>query len=153
LSESEIAVVKYMALETFKKAFKGFLVISYEGGGSDRKMYVQPWFGESGRTFGTVSNVYYEGLRKSMLNILSNAGITKTRAELVEGFGRGIGSTAAHELGHQTGLWFATDTTRGADYYDAYEVGLDSYNHFFGEKRWSPTALEQMRRVLSSAPE
>ena len=153
LSESEIGAVKHIALETFKKAYKGFLVISYEGGGAQRKIFVEPWFGEAGRTLGTVSHVYYEGLRHTMLNILKEAGITRSRGELIEGLGRGIGATAAHELGHQAFLSYTTDTTLGPDYYDTHEVGLDGYIHFFGEKRWSTTALEKMRQVLSPAPE
>lgn len=149
LKEEEVAMVKLTAQQTFRKAYSGFNVTISEG--AQRKIIVQPWFGNAGQTFGYESTVWYESLRSSMRNILIDRKIKKDRAELIEGLGRGIGATAAHELGHQPGLYFATDTTKGADYYDSHEVGLDSYSHFFGEKSWSPFAMEKMKQVLSSS--
>ena len=69
----------------------------------------------------------------------------KTRAELVDGLGRGIGATAAHELGHQAGLGFSHDA-RCDDCYDG--DASTSYAHFFAAKHWSGAALAQMQRTL-----
>jgi hypothetical protein len=73
---------------------------------------------------------------------------TKTRKQLLEGLGRGIGATAAHELGHQAGLEFSHDL-QCDDCYDSHRA--DTVVHFFGVKRWSPAALAIMERVLPSA--
>ena len=74
---------------------------------------------------------------------------TKTRAELLEGFGKGIGATAAHELGHQAGFGFAIDSHCE----DCYDGNMSTgYNHFFGTKHWSDRALQIMRRVLPAEP-
>jgi hypothetical protein len=73
---------------------------------------------------------------------------TKTRTELLNALGKGIGATAAHELGHQAGLGFAMDSPCD-DCYDG--KTSTSSDHFFGDKHWSDGATEIMRRVLPPA--
>jgi hypothetical protein len=67
------------------------------------------------------------------------------RAALVDGLGRGVGATAAHELGHQAGFRFALDS-RCDDCYDG--RASTSYAHFFGRMHWSDPALQIMVRTL-----
>jgi hypothetical protein len=74
---------------------------------------------------------------------------TKSRAALLDGLGRGVGATAAHELGHQAGIRFVTDS-QCDDCYDGNRS--TSYVHFFGTKRWSPEAAAGMTRLLPRAP-
>jgi hypothetical protein len=69
----------------------------------------------------------------------------KTRAEMVEALGRGIGATGAHELGHQVLLGFSLDS-RCVDCYDSHTSTTSE--HFLGVKHWSNDALVVMRRVL-----
>jgi hypothetical protein len=67
---------------------------------------------------------------------------------LLDGFGKGIGATAAHELGHQAGFSFAIDSHCD----DCYDGNTSTgYNHFFGTKHWSDRAMQIMRRVLPTA--
>ena len=73
---------------------------------------------------------------------------TKTRTELLEGLGRGVGATAAHELGHQAGFRFVRDSPCD-DCYDGNRS--TSYAHFFETKHWSPEAAAVMSRVLPPA--
>src|SRR5207249_1664899 len=70
---------------------------------------------------------------------------SETSERFLEGLGRGIGATAAHELGHQAGLHFSRDGAC-ADCYDGNTA--KTYVHFFGEKHWSNDALAIMRAVL-----
>src|SRR5262249_6802328 len=74
----------------------------------------------------------------------------KSRAELLRGLARGIGATAAHELGHQAGFGgFALDSDCNACY-DGHSA--TSPVHFFGTKHWSARALAIMKHVLPPAP-
>ncbi len=70
---------------------------------------------------------------------------SKTRAQLLEGLGRGVGATAAHELGHQVGLEFSTHAACD-DCYDG--PSATNAAHFFGPLRWSDPARAVMGRVL-----
>jgi hypothetical protein len=68
---------------------------------------------------------------------------------MVDALGRGVGATAAHELGHQAGLGFSRDHTCD-DCYDG--SSAKSRAHFFGEKHWSPEALRMMALFLVRRP-
>jgi hypothetical protein len=68
-----------------------------------------------------------------------------SRDALLRGLGRGIGATAAHELGHQVGLRFTADAPCD-DCYDG--PNANTRIHFFGDKRWSEQSLAGMRRAL-----
>jgi len=70
---------------------------------------------------------------------------SKTRAELLDGLGRAIGATAAHELGHQAGFGFSRDSPCD-DCYDSHSAANAA--HFFAIKHWSDDAVTIMNRVL-----
>jgi hypothetical protein len=164
LTRQEQARVKAVALETLQVAFRGFDVTVREGRDADRLVIVDQGFvaglrpagqpAPVGETlpFAWVSRVHFDELCGTLLTVAGCAGAaahcTKTRAELVEGLGRGIGGTAAHELGHQTGFRFALDARCDA----CYDGGTsNTVEHFFGSQHWSEAALAIMRRVLPPA--
>jgi hypothetical protein len=161
LSDGDQVVVKRAALATLRQAFEGFDVVFADGRAGERTIRVEetPYasdarqliaFGAVGLTYpgSAVSSVRHDVLFNAELAAVRCARIDvcgATRAELLEGFGRGIGATAAHELGHQAGFGFSRDVSC-ADCYD----GRSSlgYAHFFGVKHWSDDAVRRMRRVL-----
>jgi len=69
-----------------------------------------------------------------------------TRLALVTALGRGLGATAAHELGHQALLGFTFDVTDRSDRYDS--ESAVSHDHFFNPLDWSDQAKAKMKRVL-----
>jgi len=152
LSQPEIAIVKDTAFQVLRDAYKGFAVFFSEGSRPSHTIIVRSGlYGKAGETtpFSSVSNVDYDDLYFSLLKILGirspgEKGIT--RDQLVEGLGRGIGATGAHELGHQGNFSYATDTTVCDSCYDAHSA--DSYVHFFGMKHWSDAAMALMKRQL-----
>jgi len=161
LTLEEQARVKAVALQTLQDAFRAFDVSVREARDADRLIVVDKGFvaglrpagqpAPVGETlpFAWVSRVHFDELCGTLLTVTGCAGAasrcTKTRSELVDGLGRGIGGTAAHELGHQTGLRFALD----ARCETCYDGGTsNTYEHFFGSQRWSDAALTIMRRVL-----
>jgi hypothetical protein len=161
LTLQEQARVKAVAQQTLQDAFRGFDVTVREGRDADRLVVVDKGFvpglrpvgqpAPVGETlpFAWVSRVHFDEICATLLSVAGCAGVasrcTKTRSELVDGLGRGIGGTAAHELGHQTGLRFALD----ARCETCYDGGTSNTNeHFFGSQHWSDAALTIMRRVL-----
>jgi hypothetical protein len=158
LTADEQARIKRTALATLRGALSDFDVHVAEDGPAARTIKIEdtPYgrmlnFGASGMTYpvSMVSIVRFDILAN---NVLAAAGCetldgcaASTRGELVEGLGRGIGATAAHELGHQAGLGFSHDA-RCDDCYDG--DTSTSYAHFFGAKHWSDGARAQMRRTL-----
>ena len=157
----EQARVKAMALQTLQDAFRGFDVTVRETRDADRLIVVDKGFVAGLRPLGQpapvgetlpfawVSRVHFDELCGTLLTVAGCAGAasrcTKTRPELVGALGRGIGATAAHELGHQTGLRFALDARCDS----CYDGGTsNTYEHFFGSQHWSDAALTMMRRVL-----
>jgi len=164
LAVSEQSAVKAAALETLRRAFAGFDVRFAEANAGDRLIRVEdtpyastPQFrapGAAGLTYpaSTVSSVRIDVLffaELSAAGCREMSGCTKSRAELLEGLGRGVGATAAHELGHQAGVRFVRDIPCD-DCYDGDRS--TSYAHFFGTKRWSPEAAAIMTRLLPAAP-
>lgn len=164
LSVAEQAVVKAAALATLRRAYAGFGVQFAEAPAGDRLIRVEdtpysstPQFrapGAAGLTYpaATISSVRFDVLWFAELAVTGCRDpntCSKTRTELLEGLGRGIGATAAHELGHQTGIRFVTDSPCD-DCYDGNRSA--SYAHFFGAKHWSPEAAAAMSRVLPPAP-
>ncbi len=70
-----------------------------------------------------------------------------TRAQLIEGVGRGVGRTAAHELVHQ--ILGASGTHNDTDL-DSYEHGSsDRASQFYGTLHWT-TALPLLRVKLGA---
>ena len=166
LTDSEESLVRNTALQTLRSAYSGFNVHFSDEPSGERLIKVEdapyrPYGpgsivspGAVGGTYPVtkVSSVYPDALYPIELAAARCQDIigcdTKTRQQLVEGLGRGIGATAAHELGHQAGLHFSRDS-RCDDCYDSHSA--NAYVHFFGTKRWSTEALTKMRRVLPSS--
>jgi RHS repeat-associated protein len=159
LSDSEIQTVKEMAYLSFNKAYAGFNVKIVENSTATRGVHVSKMSGdprsehdsEMGATYGTSreSTVFYPGVMMALKAVVKNNNLVKSRGELIEALGRGIGATAAHELGHQYGLAY-TDDIRASGYYDTFGVAENAGpEHFFGELRWSETALKKIEDNIS----
>jgi hypothetical protein len=158
LTASEQTRIRDLALATLRAAFEGFDVRFTDGAARERSIRVEdtPYsrmlnFGAAGMTYpvSLVSSVRFDILAN---NVLASVGCqhlddcrAKMREELVDGLGRGVGATAAHELGHQAGLGFSHDAPCD-DCYDG--RSSTSYAHFFGAKHWSGAELATLRRVL-----
>jgi hypothetical protein len=99
--------------------------------------------------FAVISRVHFEEVCHALLAVVGcidiNERCEKSRRDLVEALGRGIGATAAHELGHQVGFRFAVDAPCDGCY-DGRTA--QTYEHFFAEQHWSDAALSIMRGVL-----
>jgi hypothetical protein len=163
LTPQEQSIAKRTALRTLQHAFTGFGLSVSEGRGADRLIVVDKGYAAglvpSGRPapvgetypFAFVSKVHFDETVHTLLAVVGCETVAacsrKTRAEIVEGVGRGIGSTAAHELGHQVGFRFSVDSDCD-ECYDSHTS--KTYQHFFGTKHWSDRALTIMRRVLAS---
>jgi hypothetical protein len=160
LTEAEIAIVKSAAFDTLRDAYAGFRVQFIEAASGPRVVTVEDtpysspmYLGATGITYAASfgSSVRADVLFRLMLSAAACPDFTmcpKPRDELLRAFGRGLGATAAHELGHQTGFRFARDA-RCDDCFDGHAA---SSVHFFGRKHWSPEATVIMRRVLPTVP-
>ncbi|HJZ72061.1 MAG TPA: hypothetical protein VKE51_09975 [Vicinamibacterales bacterium] len=159
LTQAEQARLEQAAFDAMRAAFTGFdLVVAERPSDGARTIRVEdtPYgrrldFGATGVTYpaSRTSSVRFDVLANVELAVLHCRDISHcpgaSRAALVEGLGRGVGATAAHELGHQSGFEFTHDS-RCDDCYDG--TASTSYAHFFGSKHWSAAALEIMRRTL-----
>ena len=164
LDEGDVAIIKQSALDTLRSAYAGFAVQFLEGATGSRMIRVEDTpFGSGGgfRVFqggagltypgSMVSSVRFDVLAAEALTAAHCTAMTRcamSRRQLLEGLGRGVGATAAHELGHQAALEFTRDA-RCDDCYD----GATSRNaaHFFGQEHWSEVALTRMRLLLPPA--
>lgn len=146
------------ALEAMRAAFSGFDMVIAEAPSGARLIRVEdtpavrtPFFGAAGVTYpaARTSSVRFDVLANLELAVVHCRDFAHCaampRGALVEGLGRGVGATAAHELGHQAGFRFALDS-RCDDCYDG--NASTSYAHFFGQKHWSDRALQIMNRTL-----
>ena len=160
LAQHERTVVEATALRTLQEAFGGFDVLFLEGQGGARHVKVQDTdygpkmlLGAVGMTFpmGKTSRVRFDALVHAELIAARCVRFDwcggRARHEMIEGLGRGLGATIAHELGHQAAFGFAVHS----DCRDCYDSASTSLVHFFGRKRWSERALEIMRHVLPAA--
>jgi len=176
---SDQSVVKTTALETLRRAYAGFdvrfaeTIDTSDANGprarsrrvsADRTIRVEETQyasapslrapGAAGMTYpvATVSSVRIDVL---LTEELAAAGCrdlrncARPRAELLEGLGRGIGATGAHELGHQVGIRFVNDVPCDECYDGSRST---SAAHFFAPKHWSPEAVAGMKRALPAAP-
>jgi hypothetical protein len=163
MTEDERRLVQRVALRTLETAYAGFDV-QFGGDGErvirvENARYVSP--GPGAMAVAGAVGVTYPVFRESTVHpetlfgaeLLAagcpelDACATKSRQQLLEGLGHGIGATAAHELGHQAGLRFSRDSLCD-ECYDGHRA--TTYVHFFGVKRWSTDALSVMRRELRS---
>lgn len=146
------------AFEAMRDAFLGFDVVIAEAPSSARLIRVEdtpavrtPFFGAAGVTYpaARTSSVRFDVLANLELAVVHCRDLAHCaampRAALVDGLGRGVGATAAHELGHQAGFRFALDSRCD----DCYDGGAStSYAHFFGRMHWSDRAVQIMQRTL-----
>ncbi|HMF99309.1 MAG TPA: hypothetical protein VKE96_33650 [Vicinamibacterales bacterium] len=159
LTQTEQAQLKQAALDAMRSAFRGFdLVVGEQLSRGAREIRVEdtPYgrrldFGATGVTYPASrrSSVRFDVLANVELAVVQCRTLSHcpgtSRAALIEGLGRGVGATAAHELGHQRGFEFTRDS-HCDDCYDG--TASTSYAHFFGAKHWSDAALEVMKRTL-----
>jgi hypothetical protein len=157
LTQDERTLAKATALRTLQDAFDGFDVQFLEGEGGARHVKVQDTdygpkvlLGAVGTTFpmGKTSRVRFDALVHAELIaakcIRFDSCNGRVRLEMIEGLGRGLGATIAHELGHQAAFGFAVHS----DCPDCYDGASTSLAHFFGRKRWSERASQIMLHVL-----
>jgi len=157
MAEPDRAVVIQSTFDTLREAFTGFEVLLVDSASADHVVRVEDAGSGQRVSLGAVG-VTYPVARASSVKIdtlfdneLAVIGCSdartcqKSRTELLDGLGRGVGATAAHELGHQVGFGFTRDSTC-ADCLD----GNSSYDraHFFGRKHWSDDARRRMQQVL-----
>jgi RHS repeat-associated protein len=143
LSSDEIDIVKDRAMDTMRNAYKGFNVRFNEGGPGSRTIKIVNQYNSSlGQTvnISRESYVYMQDHKLNLDSIIKTRNMTISRTEYLEAFGRGVGATAAHELGHQANFGWTLDRTAEPATYD-YDSG--GYEHFFTEKYWSQFALNQ----------
>ena len=158
LTAQERSRLAAAALDAMRAAFSGFDVMIVEAPSGARLIRVEdtpavrtPFFGVAGVTYpaARTSSVRFDVLANLELAVVRCRDVAHCaampRGALVDGLGRGVGATAAHELGHQAGFRFALDS--GCD--DCYDGGASaSYAHFFGRQHWSDRALHIMRQTL-----
>jgi hypothetical protein len=155
LTGDEVARIKARSFETLRRAFAGFDVDFDERADRDRIIRLDRNLMRVGATpIGSKESVVsLDGVHLTLLSVTRCRDIasceTYSRAELVDALGRGIGATAAHELGHQAGFRFSRDSRCDACYDGA---SARSREHFFGEKHWSDAARAAMSRVLAPRP-
>jgi hypothetical protein len=158
LTAEERSRLARAALDAMRAAFSGFDVVIAEAPSGARLIRVEdtapvrmPFFGAAGVTYpaARTSSVRFDILANLELAVVHCRDLahcaTMPRGALVDGLGRGVGATAAHELGHQAGFGFALDS-RCDDCYDG--DTSTSYAHFFSQKHWSDRALQIMIRTL-----
>jgi len=163
LAAEERSRIMHQALDTMRSAFSEFDVVVAEAPSANRARVIRvedtpavrtPFFGAAGVTYpaARTSSVRFDVLANLELALVHCRDFarcaTMSRGALVEGLGRGIGATAAHELGHQAGFRFAVDSPCD-DCYDG--ATSTSPAHFFGQKHWSDRALLIMKRTLPRA--
>ena len=163
MEEPDRAVVIQSTFDTLREAFTGFDVQLVDSASADHVVRVEDAtsaadprqrvsFGAVGVTYplARASSVRIDALFDNELAVIECSEVhtcQKSRTELLDGLGRGVGATAAHELGHQVGFGFTHDSAC-ADCLDG--NSSDDRSHFFGRKHWSDDARRRMQRVLRS---
>jgi hypothetical protein len=162
LVDDDRAVVVRATFDTLRRAYDGFGVVFAESSTGPRHITVEDdpdrtnpvdrvSAGAAGVTYpmSLASSVRIDALYRAEMAAAGCDSLdrcAKTRAELLEGLGHGVGATAAHELGHQVGLEFSMHAPCD-DCYDG--PSATSAAHFFAPMHWSPGAAAVMRRVLT----
>ena len=169
LSSTEQALVRSVALQAMRDAYQGYDVTFTTANPSAQRrirlletVHPDVPHGEIALGFtpqrSLVSEVYFPNVWTTLMSVvgcptLDSACLqTKqfSREDVLRAFGRGIGNTASHELGHQPPYYFTADLTRDKclDCYDS--ARGTSRAHFFGQLRWSDFAKNKMRFLVSN---
>jgi hypothetical protein len=149
-----------VALGTLRDAYKAFLVTFTASATEKRLIYIKNGIGggAAGITHEVdyFSNVYFWTVANTLLDTVGCgdkvlvACTTRSRPDLLNALGRGLGATMAHELGHQNSLWWTTHRAPESCYDHLTSVTL---RHFFGlPLEWSDEAIARMRDILLPAP-
>jgi RHS repeat-associated protein len=158
LTAPEQDTVKYVAFQTMRAAYSGYGVIFSEGPGGGRHIYVNNQLGPGvGVTYviNKYSDLYFWNLWSRLESVLDCSALSGCvrkgfdRTVVAAALGRGIGATAAHELGHQAGLNFVQDIPCD-DCYDSDTA--DTFAHYFDILHWSDGAKARMKNVLPGGP-
>lgn len=107
ISESDKELIKQNLYQSFSDAFRGFAVRIAEGEGTNRIRIGYSHRGDSGdpdttgSTVGQNSDIYLHAAFAVARARGSEFNPVKTGQEVIQGVGRGLGHTAAHEFFHQ----------------------------------------------------
>ena len=158
LSSAEDALVRSVALQTMREAYQGYAVtFTTENPSSRRHIYVRDLMKASvGRTVlgAFESDVYAPNLWNTLMTVIGCRTLAlsdclqatgRSREDVIKAFAKGIGNTAAHELGHQAPIYFVRDLGC-LNCYDNHTA--ESFAHFFGPLSWSNEAKQKMQPLL-----
>jgi RHS repeat-associated protein len=148
IDSNEMTEIKEIAMSVFRKAYEDYVVTVQEGDVGN-KMNVRDQIGDAcGATFfpgASVSTIYYATIKSEADMYAKELKITE-RAKIIQGVGRGIGNTAAHEFLHQLDIIKSHNTDDRLSY--SYHA-CDRWEQFYGEDfHWSPIAREELDRSL-----
>ncbi len=170
LSLDELALVKTVALQTLQGAFSGYQVYFSE----DRTELPHHIRVRDMLLGGQGETDFFRTSRLSYVNFPTVASTLRTvvdcrvgdwdacarklnwsRADIARALGRGVGVTAAHELGHQGGLSF-TRHKGGLDNYDGfYDIPRDGpyppqyWVYYLGQMTWSDDAKKRIEAIVA----
>ncbi len=115
LTSDEQRRIKDAAFATMQRAFSGFAVDFVDDARADRIIRLnRQLFGAGATRIGSrMSDVNLDAVYLTLLAVTGCHDLASCddfeRAALVDALGRGIGATAAHELGHQAGFMFTRE--------------------------------------------
>jgi hypothetical protein len=151
LSPVEIAVIKRVANEEVRRAFRGYRVVI---SGTPRSFwrvavikemgFKLPWAGAT-VSLGPLGGLGRVAFTSLAINALSNAPPAATRQEIVVGIGRGIGHAAIHEFAHQI---LGSGLLQESSDKTAYECETaDRFEQYYGQLHWT-TAIDALDRRI-----
>jgi RHS repeat-associated protein len=149
LDSNEIDDIKRITKEIITKAFTGYEVTISEGETGNR-MYIKNFYDANVGGFtqlpgATYSDIYYDSLKEKADDYAKERSIDD-RKQIINGMGRAIGNTIAHEFLHQLNALASHNSTDRMSYdYHAF----DRWEQFYGEDfHWSPTAKAELDKRL-----
>jgi hypothetical protein len=167
LSANEVTLVKGAAIQAMNAAYRdqGYNVtfITTVNPEAPRQIYVRQTVRQAARDptavgytpdFAFESDVYLPNIWNALMHVVDCPTLQgdclqkkgRTREQVLRAFGKGLGNTAAHELGHQAPYYFTAHVVSCLDCYDS--VSSVSNAHFFGQLHWSDFAKRKMRSLL-----
>jgi len=151
LSDAEITLVKQSAVQALSRAFYGFPRVRVsEGGSGDHIVEIDSDYPRTSCGGTRISPSNYSFINYSC--ILNQAeftnGIANKRRNLPE-IGWGIGTTAAHEIGHQLGLSTVNADKDTPGYYDNHDQSDPLFYIPGGQLRWSDRSLKELGSLLN----